>query len=350
MGRAGERLRAERVRRPWLDHLLRAGKLYGHENGNHLAAAITYFSVLAVFPLLLVAMSVLGFVLAGDEQRMEDIQKSIADNVPGTLSSLVSNAVNAAANNAGGILSIGLLGALYSGLGWIGNLRAAVQAMWGQPKPKEKFLTAKSRDLLALVGLGLALAVSLALTSAGTALTGTLIDAAGLEGTPGVGTVTRLLGIVVAVAADVLIFAWMLARLPHRKIAIGPVLGGAVFAAVGFELLKVFGTYYLKQVTQSETAGIFGSVIGLLVWANLVSRFLLFATAWAASAKGQRMATAPPDLPGPPARPIRGRQPAAERRAGGGAVVAAGLVGMASGVVLAEATRPRNGRTKQPRS
>lgn len=344
MGRVGERLRAERVKRPWLDHLMRAGKLYGHENGNHLAAAITYFSVLAVFPLLLVAMSVLGYVLAGDEQRMEDIQQSIADNVPGTLSSLVSNAVNAAANNASGILSIGLLGALYSGLGWIGNLRAAVQAMWGQPTPKENFLAAKGRDLLALVGLGLALLVSLALTSAGTALTGTLIEAVDLDGTTGVGTLTRLLGIVIAIAADVLIFAWMLARLPHRKIAFGPVLGGAVFAAVGFELLKVFGSYYLKQVTQSETAGIFGSVIGLLVWANLVARFLLFATAWAASARGHRMATAPVDLPGPPARVERPTAPA-ERRANGGRVVAAGLVGVASGVVLAEATRPKPHRS-----
>jgi len=61
------------------------------------------------------------------------------------------------------------------------------------------------------------------------------------------------------------------------------VLKGAVFAAVGFGLLKVIGAFYAQRVSHSPTAGLFGNVIGILVWLNLVSRFLLFAAAWTAS-------------------------------------------------------------------
>ncbi len=150
-------------------------------------------------------------------------------------------------------------------------------------------------------------------------------------------------------AADTLIFAWMLVRLPRSPIPTRAVLKGAVFAAVGFEALKVAASYYISRVAQSPSAGIFGSIIGLLVWVNLVSRFVLFATAWTATgsgfeddvgetaaeeagsgeAAGEPVAGARPPQPGP-----------------SGALVAVGLlgVGMVSGATLSVLALRRRGR------
>ncbi|MGI8697048.1 MAG: YhjD/YihY/BrkB family envelope integrity protein, partial [Mycobacteriales bacterium] len=280
-----ERLQTQRDRRPWLDRLVRAATRYNNDNGNHFAAAITYFSVLALFPLLLLLLSVAGFVLSGHPQLLAELRTHIDDAVPGardTVKGIVDDAIKV--RGATGI--IGLLGVAYAGLGWIANLRTAIQAVWGLTPPKENFFAAKGRDLIALVGLGLSLLLSVALTAAGTAATGFLVRLVHVDHVTGIGVVTRVIGLLIAVGADVLIFAWVFARLPRHKVPLRTVVAGALFAAIGFEVLKVFGTYYIARVAQSPTGAAIGGAIGLLIWANLVSRFLLFVTAWTAEAAG----------------------------------------------------------------
>jgi membrane protein len=86
-------LRRQRARRPWLDHLIRAYKQYKDANGDHVAAAITYFSFLALFPLLLLGASIAGFVLANNDDLQGRLQKVISENVPGSLGSTMSDAL-----------------------------------------------------------------------------------------------------------------------------------------------------------------------------------------------------------------------------------------------------------------
>lgn len=279
----GDRLEKIRERRPWLDHLLRSYKLYKGENGDHLAAAVTYFSFLALFPLILVGFAILGLVLQKQPHLITDVQNQVRKNAPGGIGDILGKAMSQAAKHWRAVGIVGLLGALYAGLGWIGNLRTAIQAIWAYEVPKEKFAVAKGRDLVALLGLGLAIIVSLALTAAGTAATKSLVSLVHLDDVPGMGVLTRILGIVIAVLADTVIFGWVLVRLPRSPLTMRAVFRGSLFAAIGFEILKVLGTYYIAQVGRSPSAGVFGSVIGLLVFINLVSRFLLFSTAWTAT-------------------------------------------------------------------
>jgi membrane protein len=276
--------------KPWIAHVLRAYKRYKDTNGDHMAAAITYFSFLAIFPLLLLAISVGGFVLANNAGLTGDLKEQIAENVPGSFGQQLSDSVQTLIDNRSSIGIVALLGVAYSGLGWIGNLRTGLQVVWSREQEKENFLKAKLGDLLVLVGLGLGIVVSLALTSGGTAVADQLVKAVGLDGTPGMSTLLAVLGIALALAADTLIFMWLFVRLPRRKVRYKTVVRGAVFAAVGFEVLKVVGTYYVARVGSSPTYGAFGSVIGILVWIDLVSRFLLFSAAWTAT--GQQ----PPEM------------------------------------------------------
>lgn len=344
-------------KRPWLDHLMRAGSRFGDDNGNHLAAAITYFSVLALFPLLLLAISIAGFILNGHPHQFQQLQNKITTSAPGELKEILRKGVRSAVEHRTGILSFGLVGALYTGMGWIGNLRAAVQLLWGQDKPQENFLVAKARDLLALCGLGLAILVSLGLTTAGTSATSVIMTHTGLDGVPGAAIGTRVAGIVVGIGADLLIFAWMLARLPHQRIAFRSVLGGALFAAVGFEVLKIVGTYYIPKIAQKPQVATFGIVLALMIWVNLVSRFLLFVTAWTATARGS-LAVAAEQSPEPRAveSPVGAKveppmpTPPRGQAAPNGAVLAVGVfgAGAAAGAAVVAAVRrriPRGRRT-----
>lgn len=175
-------LRQQRQRRPWLDHIIRAYKRYKSTNGDHLAAAITYFSFLALFPLILLGISIAGFVLANNGGLQQDLQELIRDNVPGDLGTQLSESVSSIIANRGAIGIVGLGGVAFAGLGWIGNLRTALQVVWSCEQVEESFVKAKLGDLLVLIGLGFGILLSIGLTAGGTAAADQLVDAAGLDG------------------------------------------------------------------------------------------------------------------------------------------------------------------------
>lgn len=276
-------LRSQRAKRPWLDHLVRAYQQYKGANGDHVAAAITYFSFLAIFPLVLLAASVAGFVLANNAELQSRLLDLIATNVPGTLGNTMAQAVQSVIDNRGSIGVIALLGVAYAGLGWIGNLRTGVQLVWACEVKKENFVKAKLEDLLVLVGLGLGIVLSLALTSGGTAATKWVVTTLNLDGIPGMGTLVAGVTILLGLTADTLLFMWLFTRLPRRPVRYRTVLRGAIFAAVGYEILKVVGATYIAAVTSNPTYGALAGAIGLLIWIDLVSRFLLVAAAWTAT-------------------------------------------------------------------
>jgi membrane protein len=284
VARVKDGVRRTRAEREWVDHLFRAGRTYKRSNGDYLAAGVTYFSFLSLFPLVLLAMSIAGFVLSAREDLQRRLEKGITDSVPGDFGSTLVTAVETAVDNRGTVGLIALVGLAYAGLGWIGNLRKAVMVLWHTDQNKQpNIAVAKLGDVLALSGLGLAALVSLALTAAATAATGWLLGEVGWDDVTGVGVFTKVLGLLIAAVGDTLVFGWLLARLPRIGVPYSSVLKGAVLAAVGFGVLKVLGTYYISHVSNSPTAGIFGSVIGILVWMNLVARYVLFSVAWTAT-------------------------------------------------------------------
>jgi membrane protein len=283
----------------WLDHLIRANDSFSENYGNHYAAAITYFSVLSVIPILMVAFAVVGIAVGGDQAVIKQINDGINSSVPEGLRGLVGQITNAAIKSGSGIGIFGLLIALYSGIGWMANLRDALTAQWGQEKKQQPLVTTTLKDLLSLLGLALALVVSFALTAAGSGIGKLLLELVGLEDQAWARFLLTAATIVLGLIANTLVFLWVIARLPRERVALRSAVKGAIFAAVGFVILQQVATYYLASVTKSPSAALFGPVIGLLVFANLVSRFLLFVTAWTATAReNQRRVVLPP----PPVR------------------------------------------------
>ncbi len=287
-----------RDRYEWLDHVVRAGARYTERHGDHYAAAVTYFSVLSLVPLLMIAFAVAGFVLRSQPALLDQLRQSITTAVPGGLGETLNKTVGQAIDSAGTVGVLGLVGALYSGIGWMSNLRDALSEQWAQVPEPPPILKKTLFDLLTLLGLGVALAGSFAITGLANGFATTVLGLLGFSEQGWATFLLGLLGFVLGIAANWLIFLWVIARLPREHTTLRSAAKAAVLGAVGFEVLKQIMTVYLRTITESPTGALFGSFIGLLVFVFFASRFILFVTAWAATAKENEQ-EAPIEVPGP---------------------------------------------------
>ncbi|QRE82031.1 inner membrane protein YhjD [Rhodococcus ruber] len=329
-------LERQRAAHPSLDHLVRAGLRYQEQKGDYYAAGITYFSVLSLIPILMLSFSVAGFVLAGRPETLEQLQTAIAQNIPGELGATVQGLVDSAIASRSAVGTVGLLTAAYAGIGWITNLRDALTAMWDHPHVKDGFVRTKVNDALTLLGLGLAIVASLALSAASRGpVMDLFVGVLRLENVPGIGVALTVTTIALAVCATWLLFTWVIARLPREPVTFRSAMRAGLLAAVAFEVFKQVGSIYLSRVTSGPAGVAFGPILGVLVFANLTARMLLFATAWAASSKENLVLA---HVPPPELARITPRVEVHEGPGlrGGLALVGAGAVG---GVLLSERSR-----------
>jgi membrane protein len=116
-----------------------------------------------------------------------------------------------------------------------------------------------------------------------------ILDAVGLGQARWAQVVLVIVTVVLTLLADWLVFLWVISRLPRERVSARSAVKGAIVASVGFVILQHVGSYYLASVSQSSSFAVLGPILGLLVFANLVSRFLLYVTAWTATAKENRL-------------------------------------------------------------
>ncbi|GAA2853304.1 inner membrane protein YhjD [Pseudonocardia halophobica] len=313
-----------RRRRPWLDHVVRAGVRYTERHGNHYAAGITYFSLLALVPLTMVAFAVVTLVLVSEPDPLARLRAHIDEALPATLEATVNSIIDQAVASASTVGVIGILIATYTGLRWMSNLRAALSEQWGQPPQAPPFLRRLSVDLAALLGLGLAAAVSFGITTAAGFFAERILELLGLADFGWARVLLTVLGVVLSLLADWLLFLWIYARLPRERMTWHSARRAAAFAAVGMELIKQGMVVYLAFVTRSPTGAAFGPILGLMVFMYTVSRFLIFIAAWAATARENQV-----ERPPPPPQPAVIR-PEVRVRQGLGTAAGAGLVGAAA--------------------
>ncbi|MFI6363439.1 inner membrane protein YhjD [Nocardia sp. NPDC050630] len=285
--------------RPWLDHLIRAGGNYQRQRGNYYAAGITYFTVLSLFPMLMVAFAIAGSVLSGDPDMLTEVRNKIIENIPGSLGGQLNDLIDQAIRSRGTVGTLGLLVGVYTGLGWMANLRAALTEQWEQKTPEGNWFLNKLSDLGALIGLGLAFVVSIGLsTLASSTLGARLLSTFRLSELPGARLILVLISILLGFLASWAVFVWMIARLPREPVTLRSAARAAAIAAVVFELFKYVASFYLQMVLHSPAGAVFGSIIGLMVFSYTTYRIILFATAWAATASENEIeAEIPPPAP-----------------------------------------------------
>jgi membrane protein len=273
-----------RARYDWFDHVMRAQDRYQKSKGDFYAAGITYYTIFALFPLLMVGFAAAGFVLASRPHVLADIESRIKATVSGKFGEQLISLIDSAIDSRTSVGVIGLATAAWAGLFWIANLREALSQMWDQRAEPKNFVRTKLSDLVVLLSVFVAITVTLALTAlADPSLMTRVLQWAGLPDSAGLGGVLRAVSLVMSWLVSWLLFTWMIARLPRESISFRSSVRAGLLVAVGFEIFKQVASLFLQSVVHGPAGATFGPVLGLMVFAYVTARLVLFATAWAAT-------------------------------------------------------------------
>lgn len=298
----------------WFDHVMRMQERYTEQGGNFFAAAITYFSVLSIFPLVMTAFAIMALVLRGNPELLEQTQNMVTDSIDGNMGETVNTIIDGAVEQAAGVFTVGFITTLWSGLNWMTYLRQAVTQLWNRPMVAPNFLLGKLRDLIRLVGMLLMILLTFAVTTAGSSgLTETVVGWVGLEDFPGISVVSTIVAIIVGLIANWLLFLWILYSLPRGTVPFGSAARGAVIGALGMEVVKHLGSMFFSNALSNPAGAVFGPVIGLMVVFYLIWRITMYATAWTATTEESLLEE---DLDPPVPAVINVRAEAAENPSG----------------------------------
>ncbi|MET7370179.1 YihY/virulence factor BrkB family protein [Streptomyces sp. NPDC005566] len=275
------------VARLMMTHAWRSYETLDRVHWTRLAAAITFISFLALFPLIAVGAAI-GAALLSDEQ-LDKIKDKVAEQVPGISDQLGIDNLVAHAGTVG-LVAGALL--LFTGIGWVGAMRDCLRAVWEKDDVDEgNPVIRKLKDAGLLFGLGGAALVTLAASTVGSTAIGWTADLLGIpEGGAG-GILLQVAAVTVAVFADFLLLIYLLTLLPgveppRRRLIVAGLVG-----AVGFELLKLLLGSYMKGVAAKSMYGAFGVPVALLLWINFTAKLLLLCAAWTATPSKEEGAT-----------------------------------------------------------
>ncbi|HEV2975701.1 MAG TPA: YihY/virulence factor BrkB family protein [Solirubrobacteraceae bacterium] len=237
-------------------------KKFSDDQAGQLAALIAYYGFVSLFPLLLVLVTILGYVLQGNP----DEQKKILDGALGQFP-LVSDQLKLHSLTGSSIgLAIGAVGSLLAGMGITGATQNAFNRIWHVPfKDRPNFIYAHLRGLAMLAVLGTLSVVS--------------TTAAGYVGTSSHGAPAVVAGVIVAFVLNIALFMTAFTLLTAVDVTWRELLPGVIFAAVCWQLLQHLGGYYIDHELKhtGPLYGIFALVLGLLAWLYLGAQLTIFA-------------------------------------------------------------------------
>jgi membrane protein len=281
------RLADLRAAHPVLDHLMSTMQHYTKVQGNVLAGAVTYFGFLSFFPILALGFAAVGYISGVYPDARDNLTSAIQEIFPGIVSEQpapgkISLSQIEDAKAAAGL--IGLAGLLYSGLGWLSGLREALQNVFEVPKDqKRSFVAGKAFDLVVLAIIGLVLIVSVGISGVVGGLADTILEAAGIGSGPAGQTLLWLIALLLGVIASTTLLFMMFKLLPRPDLPRKAMWRGALFAAVGFELLKLIVVNVLGRVGGTTFAPL-ALAVTLVVWINYFSRLAMYGASWAMTA------------------------------------------------------------------
>ena len=238
-------------------------KKFGDDRASSLAALMAYYAFLSLFPLLLVFVSVLGFVLEDDPSLQADIVDSTLARIPVIGAQLDDQVAPLTGSTIA--LAIGLVGALWAGLGVMLALGRAFQDVWDVPRLDQRGpIRSRAYGIAALVVLAAVLVGS------------TMLSGVAIGG--GIGPAAQRLGALsLALLVNAAAFLAVFGLLTQRPFGIRELLPGVTLAAVGSLILQAIGGWYFDRTVTgaTDTYGTFALVIGLLSWFWLGSHLLL---------------------------------------------------------------------------
>lgn len=234
-------------------------KKFGDDEGGSYVSLIAYRAFFSLFPLLLLMVTILGYVLADDESLRQQVIDSTLSQFP-----VIGNQLNGGSLQGSGVaLLVGIVGSLVAGLGVVLETEHAFDRVWGVPDDdRHGFLHSRLRAIGLLVLLGsmsIASTIVASLVSGGSDLFGPYS------------------GIAIATLLNLAVFATVFRLLTTKTVATKALLPGVVVATVGWEILQILGGWFIAHQVKNATPvyGTFALVIGLLAWIHLGATFVV---------------------------------------------------------------------------
>jgi membrane protein len=247
-------------RHPWAGFPIALAYKYYDDFGPFLAAVLTYYGIVAIFPILLLGSTVLSFVLAGDTALQHKVLLSALHQFP-----VIGVDLAKPRRIAGGAtgLAVGIAGGLYGGLGIGQAFQYVTNTAWGIPRnSRPDPLRSRFRGLLLLTTAGVAILASTGLS---------ILGGTGVVGAFGVTVKIVVLAVSLAINICAYVFAFRIAC--AGRLSVRDVAPGAIAAAVIWQVLQSFGIAYVGHVVRhaSATNGLFAVVLGLVAFLYLAA-------------------------------------------------------------------------------
>jgi YihY family inner membrane protein len=237
-------------------------KKFGDDEGGSMVSLIAYRAFFSLFPLLLLMTTILGYVLAGDEELRKEVVNSTLSQFP-----IIGNQLKGGSLKGSGIaLAVGIVGSLLAGLGVILETEQTFNRCWGVPKSAERgFVGSRLRAIGLLVVLG------------GLAVVSTIVSGLAAGGADFLGAGGEVAGLGIATALNLFVFGAVFRLLTTDTVESKALIPGVIVATVGWEILQIAGGWYISHEVKNASAvyGTFALVIGLLAWIHLGAMFVV---------------------------------------------------------------------------
>ncbi len=264
--------RSDRPGRAWpLVLSARVFRRLGEHDAPHMAASVSYYAVISLFPLVLALSAIMGWI-AGPESRQDELVDFFVDHLPGS-EQFVRDTVQGAARYRETLGVVAAAALLLAASAVFGSITRVVNLAWGLKDPP--FYKSKPRQMTMALGVGI-------LFMASVALTGVLQWAGSIEiegrsitdilGGQVVAIVLRIPAMLVSFSIFLIIYKY----LPSVRVEWRDVWWGAVLAGALFELGKSLFLWYLENFARFEQLyGNVASVVVLMIWAYVSAIILI---------------------------------------------------------------------------
>jgi membrane protein len=255
---AADRLDGFQRRHPPVAFAVAVGRKYADDEAWYRAALIAYYAFLSIFPLLMVAVTIVNIVVRNDPELRQRIVTEILGYVP-----VVGDSIQIGPLPGSGVtIVVGLLVTLWAGLGVMRVIQVVSNDVWGVPtQDRLGFLTGRVRGTIMLVLFGGFFVAITVVSGFVTSTGGQVLDGA--------------MVFLATVVLNVLLFLCGYRYLTDRHPTWREVWPGAVFAGLLWSALQAAGTYLVTRKAASASAvyGVFATVIGLLLWLQIGALF-----------------------------------------------------------------------------
>jgi len=236
-------------------------KKFSDDNGGSLAALMSYYAFVSIFPLLLVFVTILGFVIHGNATE----QQKVLDGTLGQIPLLKDPLKTSSLRGSGAALAIGVIGSLLAGMGITSTTQNALNQIWHVPhKRRPNFLLIRARGLGTLTILGALFIISTAVAGFTTARSN--------------GAVADVASILIALAVNLVLFYTAFRLLTAVELPLRDLWPGVVAGAIVWQIMQHLGGLWAKKVAHQESLyGTFGLVLGLLAFLYLGAMVFVYA-------------------------------------------------------------------------